>query len=565
MLSGTGLRARGMQLVALAASLFLVAGCAQIPYKSPAQAGPQISTEDGFDYVYYNPQPPEIGQSPSQVINGFLSAGTGPQNDYSVARQYLSQSFRTEWNPSDEVLVQSGLPSIELEGEDSARVEVEVLASVDSEGNYTSYSKPERKTFNFALVRENGSWKIADAPHLTMLMRPVFDVLFSAYALYYFDNSRQYLVPDLRWYPARASTGTRMVNSLLAGSAGWLRDAASTPMPKGTKLAIDSVTVSQSIAIVNLDSKALNASATQLRQFKAQLVATLTQLPNVDDVQLLIDGNVRSGQEFVPSQPSQETASPVVLVDQKLRFGNQESTSQLQSAQALVRRTNAHDFAVRASRREIALLGDNGLVWAKLGQIDNNLKVLDTRPRLLSPVFDHSDRIWSMSRDEDSDLLLIARDGSQTVIPAAWLHGFEKVSFAVSPEGSRIAVVVKKGAKSSVLLASIIRDQGGWPVALGEPINATLSEFTPSSVSWSGLSHIVVLYSSPKVDGSLPYRTEIGGNSISLGSTAEAKQILGTTGGNNIFLLGKNKSLYAYSGYTWNLVTENVVAAHLAE
>ena len=550
---------------ALLSVIIFASGCAQIPAESEAKVGPQVKTADGTEYVYYNPQPPQLGQTAIQVVTGFINAGTGPQNDYSVARQFLGLDFRSRWSPSDQVLVESGTPEVEIVDSTQVNVTVKVQAEVDAAGNYIDYPAAVERVLVFKLSEENGQMRIIDAPNLTILVRPVFDVLFSAYSLYFFDNAKQYLVPDLRWFPARASTSTRMVNSLLEGPSKWLRSAVTTPMPSGTKLAIDAVTVTQGVASVNLDTRALQANSTQLRQFKAQLSATLKQLPNVSDVQLLVDGNIKNFQDFVPEQPSSETAYPVVLGNSVLRFANQDSTIQLQVAQSLVQRVNAYDFALSANRRELALLGKDGLYWAKLGQIGNRLEVLDDRPKLLSPVFDHADYIWSVSREAESQILLIGRDGKKIELTAEWLKPYEKLDFAVSPSGSRVAFVVRHAGKTHVLVSAVARDLRGTPAKLGAPLNLTVAGLNGRSVTWVGENDIVALYNSKNVDGSLPFRSVIGGSTVSLGTTTPGVQVLSSSAGTNIFLLGRSGSVYKYNGFTWNLITDNVSAAHMAE
>ncbi len=44
-----------------------------------------------------------------------------------------------------------------------------------------------------------------------------FPRTFASYSLYFFDPSGRYLVPDVRWFPARQNTPNLVVSALLGG------------------------------------------------------------------------------------------------------------------------------------------------------------------------------------------------------------------------------------------------------------------------------------------------------------------------------------------------------------
>jgi len=262
---------RFTKLIAVALTALAFAGCAQLPRSSEIKAGPEIQGDISSDYLYYSPSGPSVGETQQDILNGFINAGTGPQNDYEAARAYLTQDYKTKWNPNKEALIQQGNPSISFNATQEASVNVEVQASVDADGHYKVMDAGTTRMLQFKMVRENGEWRISSAPDLTILIRPVFEVIFRSYSIYFYDAQRTHLVPDLRWFPSRASTATRLVNAILQGPSDWLKPAVNSAIPAGTALSLNSVTVAQGVAAVDLTSKALTATPAERRLMKAQI------------------------------------------------------------------------------------------------------------------------------------------------------------------------------------------------------------------------------------------------------------------------------------------------------
>ena len=86
-------RAIGAAIVVVA--MFVLVGCARIPTSGQVLAGESEQQESDQSYSFF-PDAPRAGMSREEIVEGFLDAGTGTQNDYEVAREYLSDSFRQE-------------------------------------------------------------------------------------------------------------------------------------------------------------------------------------------------------------------------------------------------------------------------------------------------------------------------------------------------------------------------------------------------------------------------------------------------------------------------------------
>lgn len=543
----------------LAVSVVLLTACAQIPRESDVQAGPELDPRSANEPIYYSPSGPFAGQSPEQVISGFLTAGTGPQNDYSTAREYLTKDFKAQWTPNDEVLVQEGGLDIELRPDNSVLVTIKVQTRVDAEGKLYTFNSPPTRVLTYDLVQENQQWRISKAPNLTILNKPVFDVLFSDYSLYFFDSTKQYLVPELRWFPARASTATRLVNGLLEGPSDWLQPALEDPLPDDVKLAIQAVTIQNGEAAVNLSSSANSLSNEQLRFFKTQTQATLRQLPTVTDVSIFLDGLPKSLANVNYSQTTGSGTTPVVLSSEALGF---VGGSAVQGAQILLRESTVKDFALSVDTRELVMLTQNGLQWAKLGQIDKALTTLDTRNVLLSPIFDRSGRVWSFGKLFGADVRIVTRTDS-TSVSADWLGPYEKLSYSISDEGSRIAVILSNRFETKLVIAAVIRDKNGVPKALGEPIEFKPKADRPVAVAWFGENSLAVAYQSASTDLITVYRAGLGGTVEAFGTVPKLNSLFASSLGNAVYAVTTEGDLYENQGFGFSLIASGVTAAHM--
>jgi hypothetical protein len=268
-------------------SVFLLAGCASLPNQLNVEVGPELSALDRQDLSFYSPASPLPGASPSDIVSGFLSAGTGPQNDYQVAREYLTDGFAPRWRPGEQTIIRVGAYELESVSDEIQVVNVTVGARVNADGSFENIS-PSTSSLRFRLTQENGEWRINSAPNLTVVTIPVFEVVFSQFPIYFLDSTASQLVPDVRWFPNRSSTPTQLVSAIINGPANWLSESVLSAIPAGTQLRVNAVLVQEGKAVVDLDETALTADNRQRGLLLTQLRSTLLQLPGIIEVTVQI-------------------------------------------------------------------------------------------------------------------------------------------------------------------------------------------------------------------------------------------------------------------------------------
>lgn len=551
---------RKTQIVALlTAAILLLSGCAQLPRSSEVKTGPDLKSELTTDFLYYSPSGPTDGDNQTQIINGFLNAATGPQNDYQVARQYLTTEFSSKWSPNDEVLIQESRPELSIIDDNSAQLVVRAVAQIDAVGTWTSFPGSQIKTLDFTLVKENNQWRISSAPNATVLVKPVFDVLFKSYSLYFFDGQNQFLVPDLRWFSSRVSTGTRLVSALLKGPSPWLTESVSNAFPAGTKLALDAVTVENGTAVVDLNAAANKADKAARSRMLSQLTATLNQLPNVFSVRILIDHNPQDITLQNSQLPYPSNYSPMVLTAGGIRQVSQ--MAQEDKVSKIVKQLNAKNFGFSPDGGYLALSSASGVDLARVSVVSSELTKIDTRSGQLAPVIDNRSQVWTLPSEASAALQAHDINGKLLFSTAGWLARGEHLAFGISREGARIAILLKTKTGTAAYVAAIRRNELGYPVGIVSPRRVDLGIGTIKSISWSGPNSIAAIVSSPS-GNDVPTNIFIGGGTSTFAEIRDAVAMIAQADSSTAFVLDENGLLFEYRGLSWSAVEADVLAAH---
>ena len=528
-------------------------GCATLPVSGPVRIGPDLEPPSDSTSFYYSPATPVDGASETEILAGFLAAGTAPQNDYAIAREYLSESIRATWNPNQELLIQKSTPQVTLTDSGIAFVEVEVTARVDANGRYETLPAGSTRTLEYTFSEQAGQIRISSAPDVTIVIRPVFDVVFRSYAVYFLDHAKSALVPELRWFPANPATGTKLVNALLAGPSDWLKPAVVSAIPTGTVLSLDAVTVQEEVALVDLSARALVASLSDRSLMKAQLVATLSQLPTITEVAISIE---RSAQDIPDSELAVSfgpNGTMVGLGEDGLKAVSGAAADEIPAGLSFFGSREVTNLALSTSASKIASSTSAGVFETALDNPGSAVKLLDARTNLTALHYDPLGKLWLVSGSQ------VSVDSKPVV--TSWLSGQSITAFALSPEGSRAALIVDRGATNQVLLTSVIRNQSGMPIELASPIALAAELSNPTLVSWFDQVTLSILTS--KSDSSNVALVEIGGGTRLVQGLADTRSLVALGDGSAMYLLKNTGELFAFRGSFWASIASSVSAIAL--
>ena len=141
------------------------------------------------------------------------------------------------------------------------------------------------------MVQEGGEWRINKLPPGLFVAEFSFDHFYQPYNRYFVGNGSS-LVPDPIYLPALsnpANVASALMKALLNGPSEWLEPAVSSAIPPNTSLSVDSVTITDGIAEVQLSDSILALPDPQRSLLGAQIVHTLRQVGGVKGVVIRVN------------------------------------------------------------------------------------------------------------------------------------------------------------------------------------------------------------------------------------------------------------------------------------
>ncbi|MGP5396988.1 LpqB family beta-propeller domain-containing protein [Arthrobacter rhombi] len=524
-------RARAsMVLSALVAVLLVLTGCASIPTSGPVgTSAPEAAGQSDFDYAFDPPGPTEDA-SPQQIIEGFLRAGIAPQDDYSVAREYLAAELSREWRAADQTTVYASEPNIvENVEKGSYTVEVSETSSIDEYGLLTRKEKQTTKSVDFELTKEDGQWRLSKVPNGTMMEEGSFAIVFSAYPLYFYDSTNTYAVADYRWFATRQGLSATVTAALLAGPAPYLRNAVGSAFPEGSELARASVPVESKRATVDLN-EATFTDATELQRqlMQQQIQLTLSQIQNVNTVTMTVAqravslGSVAEG--FTKAIVDASVPNTQIAIANKslvfyqgngvVRVGGVQDISAYRPRDPAMSPADNRFAFLNGKRTQLFTVDESGVAHeATSGQ------------NLLRPSIDVHGWTWTVGNDGRTRVRATPsdtkKDGPSRQVNAGWMSNADVTSLRVSPDGARALVIAKIKGKTGVYITGIIRDSEGVPRGFTDPLELDASVPAEQGV-WNSSNSVVVMK---------PSKTKaVQAEEISLdGTTKELEPLLGMT------------------------------------
>ena len=548
----SGQRRAATALALAAAALLAITGCTGIPSSGSVHSQPASSAPDDIDVILLPPGP-VVDANQTQILNGFLQAAASPQNDYAVARSFLSKGFQKQWDPNAGVLIDAGQPVFTAVSDTAMSVSVTPQAEVDATGEYVENDSTAAVAIPFQFTQEDGQWRINAANPGIILEQLRFNQVFSSHPLYFFDPTYTYLVPDVRWFPKAETTSTRVVKALLAGPTPWLgQGAVVTAFPEGTETS--SVVVESGRANVDLSNQVLSQTPQALQRMQSQLDTTLGSVASVAAVAITVNQNpiaITAG--VVPD--SAPRVDPRALVDQSGAFGYLTSTALAPIPSVSDKVQALAPLSVTSSNRALAVGTAAGVFVVQAG--DNPPVPIDSRAGLVAPTLDPTGYVWTVPANAPSEVQAYGSDGTVHPVAASWDGASNIVSLDVSRDGTRALAFTVTDGMPRLLVAAIIRDTNGAPERLGDPVTLASGGGTPLDATWVDQSNVASLTVTAGGDNRVVVQ-EIGGMSSTLGVPENAAALAGSNDVSGLWLLTSTGELQQQRGSGWQTIAKGV-------
>jgi hypothetical protein len=549
--------------IVIAAALGL-AGCAVLPTTGDVRPGLAANQTDKSSDVAYVPQGPSDGMDPEQIVRGFIDAASSPKDSWSIAREYLTSAAAQKWKPDVGVTIDTSLSDRHYDAPEvaksatsaSVRLGLQQAANVDENGNYAGLAVSGSSQLPFSLAKgSNGQWRISAAPDGIVLDAQSFAAgdVFAPYSLEYYDPTWTYLVPDVRWFPKRENTASRIVQSLVSGKpSAWLVNGVHTAFTGDVALARNTVTPDAQVAEVALTDAALSADQATLARMRTQLERSLAGV-GVLQVKITVGGrDLNAGS--APAASTTVDSRPLVLTDKGFGFLSDGGIAPVAGVSAELAAFPKPILAIRAASgaQRVAVQSADGVVYAVA---DGKVDEFDGRSGLVSPALDPFGYIWTVP--QQSPQSIIAWSTSVAPRPIAGPQDASQVAaIAMSRDGSRLAMSVVVAGQTRIEVAAVTRDDRGAPTAIGTPTVIGSPSGTVTDIAWLDDTTVGALTSDS--GSTVLLEQPVGGPKTILSVPDATRTMAPSSSTATIRLLGGAGVLWVRSGPNWPQVSTNV-------
>jgi hypothetical protein len=503
------MRAALSRAAAVAAGVVLLAGCgvptsikAQVPTSGPIEQGKQVGVQQEDQFIRVIAREPRPGMSPTEVVQGFLDASASFDGNHAVARMYLTPEASKGWNTNAGVTIYNGAPEF-LELGSNVTVSAAQSGAIEPNGRFVVTGPSSSVAETFGLTQQGGEWRIRQVPEGLLLSQSDVDRAFRSFSEYFFNPSYKTLVPDPRMVPVIGSgLATTLVRQLVAGPSEWLQPAVRTGFPAGVGLNIDSVPIEAGVARVDLTINARSADDRTRTAMSQQIVWTLKQLPEVQAVEItaagqpLIVPGVGSPQprdawpQVDPSAMPADAAGYAARPEGVVRLGADAVVPVAGSAGGGER--VFVDIAVSDDGQWLSGIDTDGAVWT--GRMQEGAGLIEVRePGAHTSIAYDGQSAWVV--DADAGLLSIESNGTAEAVTVSGLgRRGQLIAAAPSRDGTRAALIVRRGPRTMLLLARIVRTAGSSSrITVDAPVRveSTLAEVV--DVAWSSADTLSAL------------------------------------------------------------------------
>jgi hypothetical protein len=535
-----------MRKALLALLLLALGGCTNLPTSGSVQLGGPLETPVDTQ-VQFLASGPVAGATQQEILEGFLAAGAAAQDNYRVARMFLTDDFAAEWNPLQESIVRGGGSSVSSVGEEELSFSTTVDARVTRGGFYAPEDAGASQSFTFQFDQVDGEWRILQAPDAVFVSATTFESVYRPYAVYFYNQSRTQFVPDLRYFPRAGDPATEVARAVIAGPSEFL-PYATTVFPATATLVASPVEIADGRAIVDVSREVIDASTDDQRAMLSQMSASLQAIPGISSVALTVDRSILS---IAPTLTSAAALNPLVnenaLVFRDGEFGYAVGGRVDPIGRLSDRIVELAPLSVSFDDSGVAAVGTASSVYY-VGE--STLRVSNT-PSLVEPQIDGDDSVWWVSPDNPAVIRVFGL-GSSNRIEGPWGSKGRIVSLEVAREDARLAVAVESTAGPRLYVASIGRDSEGRITAVSGFHRLPIEGASIIDIAWADALNVAVI--TRTVSAYAVELASVGGITTSIGQPKAPAAIVGGNGRSELVVRSRDGELWQPRAGGWQSI-----------
>jgi hypothetical protein len=559
------MRAKHIALILISA--VVLSGCAGVPTSSRVYFGEEISEDVSTQFVRVIARPPSPGMSPEEIVRGFLDACADPSENYGIARQYLEDESAGKWNPSTGIEIYEASTVEVLGNSPTLTVQTGKLGTISDIGRFQSADPGAQISKTFELGQDSaGQWRISKLSDGTLLSAGDVDRSFRSFPIYFFDIELKSLITDNVLVPvSNSGAATSLVRSLLDGPSPYLSPVAASAFPVGTTLTYGSVPVTDGTAQVDLSKEVLGADETTRRAISAQLVWTLSQLPNVTSVQISVSGqsfaplNVAPLQsigdwEFLSTLPDPLAVELNVIRNEKIyQLKNGVESVRLTAPSSLLSSSLNQDgskvAAVTADRKSILI--SNGS--------DANFEVAAQGEQISEPTWDRLDNLFFADVGQGVQEILADGTVRDVLVDTSILGTADQVEqIEIAADGVRVALVLSDGIQDVVAVGAIFKTETETRIIGLHRIERDIALIR--DIAWTSPTSIAAIGSDNSTNELLFDISLLDGKTRFYSTPVGVQQVL-VDGSGKLYVSavdGREQSVYQQSFGSWSQVATGI-------
>ncbi len=500
------MRRRSARLGLILGAVLLLPACIQMPSEGPVTEVDSDSVTPSTPGIYFDPKPPQAGESATEIVTHFLEAMKATPVKTSVARQFLTPDAQRRWAPDSAVITYAELGDPVGDG-------VEVMSAMTGLEEYDARGAWQRsrlrKTMRFGLTSDRGEWRIDQLPDALIVPESWFEDQYRRVSLYFFDPTVRILVPE----PAFVPDGEQQASSLVRG---LLNDPTPDPrlirtfLPPGFTSRLGAVPITPAgVAEVTLVGDPDVLDEATIQRIVTQLVWTMRQDTRIRAVRLSIGeeelslpGGVTQialdvGSEFDPNG-AQSSGDLFGLVEGKLVRGSIGSLLATPGPMG-AERLGVRSIGVSLRGERVAGVSGDGtaLLVAPVDSEGSAVQVVSGARDLLPPAWDFADRIWLADRARGGSRISVVTGESRRALEVPGMSGRDVRHLLVSRDGSRLVAVIRTAKGDRIVASRILHDDAGGVLRATQ---AQLLDFGPENttgvirdIAWRSPTAISVL------------------------------------------------------------------------
>ncbi len=467
---------RAASLAAVVLAVLATSACISVP-----DAGPVVPVEEEVNSqpevgIERGAAPPQEGQTPQNIVTGFLRAMTAYPVRTEVARQFLSSAAADTWDPRNKIISYAGRGS--LRGTGVVRVDIQGAHWIDRRGTWQGRRGDGDVELRFPMVQEAEEWRIDKAPDALVVPDTWFHDRYRQASVYYLDPTGSILVPELLFVRNDQVTGS-LVQALLDGPGPELDHVVRSFVPEGLTLGLSVPISDDGLATITLEGDVGPLAPVAAQPLIYQFAWTLRQDPRIRSFSITLNGqavtlpgfggtqfSVDLGSEYSPADVA-ASSSLFLLRDGLLQTGDPADSTPVSGP---LGRTayDVRSFAVNLKGDLAATVSSDGTALALSSVADDSRpyqQVLSGASNLLKPSWDFAGRLWLVDNGPDGARVSVidtARNDVRvltTDVPG--ITGKQVKAFMVSRDGTRLVAVVRGGELDSLRLSRIRYDPLG--------------------------------------------------------------------------------------------------------